>query len=76
MSQYGLKTYTPEEEKEQWRELVEREEKMSRHHTSRKLKEREKSANEPESDSSQQQPEKLSYFDNNKEYEKTTTYDR
>ena len=37
MSNYGLKTYTPEQIKEMWREGIEREIKISKQHTATKL---------------------------------------
>ena len=65
MSNYGLKTYTPEEMKEQWREIVEREHKCTTNHTSNR------GASQVPEESSE-----ISYFGNDKKYSKTPTYDR
>ena len=64
MSNYGLKTFTPEETKEQWREHVEREHKCTTNHVNR----------EPPKEIGD--PGDVTYFGNNKEHTKTTTYDR
>jgi len=69
MSNYGLKTYTPEQMKEQWRESVERETKFTKRHSSPKKE----PCPETELSSSLQQ---VNYFNNDKRYESISTYDR
>jgi len=69
MSNYGLKTYTPEQMKEQWRESVERETKFTKRHSSPKKE----PCSETELSSSLQQ---VNYFNNDKRDETISTYDR
>ena len=68
MSNYGLKTYTPEQMKEQWREKVERESKVTKYHPASK-----NTKHHVEQLCTSQQ---LNYFNTDKKYESSSTYDR
>lgn len=66
MSNYGLKSYTPEQVKEQWRESVDRENKVCRFHMATKKMEESK-----QFDTSL----RVSYFNNKKTYPQISTFD-
>ena len=68
MSNYGLKKYTPEQMKEQWREKVDRERKVTKYHPASKNTEH----HAKQLCTSQQS----NYFNNDKKYETSSTYDR
>ena len=70
MSNYGVKTFTAEEEKEQWREHVEREAKATRGRRTRGP-----GGSSPVEEGTQRYK-PMSYFDNGKEHQKETTYDK
>ena len=70
MSSYGVKSFTPEEEKEQWREHVEREAKATRGRRTRRC------GRSPLEEESTQSYNPVSYFGNGKEHQKATTYDK
>lgn len=70
MSSYGVKTFTPEEEKEQWREHVEREAKATRGRRTRR------SGRSPLEEEGTRSYNPVSYFGNGKEHQKATTYDK
>ena len=70
MSNYGVKTFTPEEEKEQWREHVEREDRTTRGRHMRLA------GQSQAQEKNEQSYKSLSYYDNGKVHEQTTTYDK
>ena len=65
MSNYGVKTYTPEQMKEQWRESVERENKATRATRKAVLEAAAADVCQP-----------VSYFNNEKSHAVVSTYDR
>ena len=67
MSNYGYKTYTPEQTKEQWREAVERENKVSKLHSATKKEKGSKQLDITD---------RASYFNNEKTHPQVLTYDR
>ncbi len=64
MSNYGYKTYTPEQMKEQWRESVERENKLAKVHSATKKTQLVDGTT------------KINYFGNEKSYPEISSYDR
>ena len=70
MSNYGVKTFTAEEEKEQWREHVDREAKATRGRRTRGA------GRSPPQEEGTQSCKPVSYFNNGKEHQKATTYDK
>lgn len=65
MSNYGYKTYTPEQMKEQWRESVERERNLAKAHSAAKK------VNLPDPSTAG-----TNYFANEKTYPEISSYDR
>ena len=70
MSNYGVKTFTAEEDKEQWREHVEREARATRGRRTRGP------GGSPPVEEGTQRYKLMSYFGNGKEHQKATTYDK
>lgn len=70
MSNYGHKTYTPEQTKEQWRESCTRENRISESHGA--AKKRRESGGSQDSTAS----EAMTYFNTHKTHDNVSSYDR